>query len=176
MKEHWKTVEGFEAYEVSDLGNVKSLERTVTRKNQFGTCGPMLVNERILKPNILRKGYLVVRLYKGGKKGNDRLVHVLVARAFIPNPLGLTQVNHLGDNGDCRVCMLEWRSEAGNMQHAVKTGRKAGDGVSFNKKAKKWRAGYCSAPNVRVYLGEFDTREEALAVRKAAVEALPYIL
>jgi hypothetical protein len=72
--------------------------------------------------------------------------------------------------------MLEWRSEAGNMQRAVKTGRKAGDGVSFNKKAKKWRAGYCSAPNVRVFLGEFDTREEALAVRKEAINSLPYVL
>lgn len=162
--EKWKTVEGFKSYEVSDLGNVRS-----NLPWKGGLLG------RILKPNVLRKGYLTVRLYKKGV-GHDRLVHVLVAQAFIPNPNNLPQVNHLGDNGDCRVCMLEWRSEAGNMQHAVKTGRKAGDGVSFNKKAKKWRAGYCSAPNVRVFLGEFDTREEALAVRKEAINSLPYVL
>ena len=167
--ENWKEIEGLEAYEVSDLGRVRSHERTVLRKNQHGTCGPMFVKERILKPNILRKRYLSVRLYREGK-GNDRLVHVLVAQAFIPNPLNLPQVNHLGDNGDCRASMLEWRSEAGNHQHSTITGRN-GDGVSFVKRAKTWRAVLC-----QTFLGEYDTKEEALAVRRAAIEALPYVL
>lgn len=163
MTEQWRAVAGFEAYEVSDLGRVRS------NLPWNGTLG------RILKPNVLRKGYLSVRLYKDGK-GNDRLIHVLVAQAFIPNPLSLPQVNHLGENGDCRASMLEWRSEAGNMLHAVLTGRKAGDGVSFIKKTKKYRAGYCSATNVRVYLGEYDTRKKALAVRKKAIVSLPHVL
>ena len=162
--EKWKPVKGLEMYEVSDLGRVRRR-----------TGSPWAKAGKVLKPNVLRKGYLTVRLYKDGEQ-YDRLVHVLVAQEFIPNPLKLPQVNHLGDKGDCRATMLEWRSENGNMLHAVQTGRKAGDGVSFNKKAGKWRAGYCSSPNVRVYLGEFDTREEALAVRKKAVENIPNII
>jgi len=60
MTEQWRAVAGFEAYEVSDLGRVRS------NLPWNGTLG------RILKPNVLRKGYLSVRLYKDGK-GNDRL-------------------------------------------------------------------------------------------------------
>lgn len=159
--EKWKPIKNLEIYEVSNMGRVRRR-----------TGSPWAKAGKVLKPNVLRKGYLIVRLYKDGKQ-YDRLVHVLVAQAFIPNPLNLPQVNHLGDKADCQASQLEWRTEAGNMLHAVQTGRKAGDGVSFNKKARKWRAGYCSSPNVRVYLGEFSTREEALAVRKKAVESIP---
>ena len=159
--EKWKPVEGFKSYEVSSLGRV----RRAVPDSLGRPC-------RVLKPNRLSKGYLQVGLYRDGKV-HPVLVHVLVAKAFIPNPLNLPQVNHLGENGDCRASQLEWRTEQGNMLHAVQTGRKAGDGVSFNKKSGRWRAGYCSSPNVRVYLGEFDTREEALAVRKKAVESIP---
>ena len=126
--EQWKVIEDFEDYEVSDLGRV----RRVVPDSLKRPC-------KVLKPNQINKGYLQVGLYKKGKV-YPRLVHVLVAKAFIPNPKGLPQVNHLGDNGDCRAEKLEWRTEQGNMQHAVNTGKKHGDGVSFTKKNKKWRA------------------------------------
>lgn len=163
--ERWKPIADFKVYEVSDLGRVRRVVNGRTWNARAGT---------ILKQNVLKKGYLAVRLYnESGKR--DWLVHVLVALAFIPNPKGLPQVNHLGQNGDNRASQLEWRSEAGNMLHAVKTGRKAGDGVSFNKKTKKWRAGFCPEPNVRIYLGEYKTRAEAVAIRKKAVDGIPNV-
>lgn len=162
--EQWKTVSEFENYEVSDQGRVRR-----------SAPGPHTYAGKVLRPNKLNKGYLQVGLYKNGKI-YPRLVHVLVAKEFIPNPKGLPQVNHLGSNDDCRATRLEWRTEAGNQQHAVKTGRKAGNGVSYTKKTKKWRAGYCPKPNVRVYLGEFDTKQEALSARARALFSLAPIL
>lgn len=162
MTEMWKPVEDFKAYEVSDLGRV----RRAVPDNLGRPC-------RVLKPNKINKGYLQVALYRNGKR-HTFLVHVLVAQAFIPNPLNLPQVNHLGENGDCRASQLEWRTEQGNMLHAVKTGRKRGDGVSFTKRTKKWRAEFFPQPNKRVYLGEFDTKEEALQARNEAIKKIPH--
>jgi hypothetical protein len=69
-------------------------------------------------------------------KCHFKLVHVLVAKAFIPNPLNLPEVNHLGKSDDCRANMLEWRTKLGNVQHSVATERKGTGGVSFEKEKK----------------------------------------
>lgn len=79
--EQWKPVEGFENYEVSNLGRVKSLNYNRTDK------------ERILKPKKEKNGYLRVCLCRNGKH-KWLSVHRLVAIAFIPNPEGFEQVNH----------------------------------------------------------------------------------
>lgn len=58
----------------------------------------------VLKPRQSR-GYLIVRLYPLG----ERYLHRLVAEAFIPNPLGLPQVNHKDeDKSNCNITNLEW--------------------------------------------------------------------
>lgn len=84
--EQWKPVEGFEGlYEVSNLGRVKSLGNNKSRK------------EKILKSGKNGPGYLFVYLYRNGKRKMSK-VHRLVAEAFLPNPLGLPQVNHRDEN------------------------------------------------------------------------------
>lgn len=95
--ETWKAVKGYEGlYEVSNLGNVKSIKREA----------------KILKPQERRHGYLAVCLY--GKGGNARgfrqiSVHRLVAEAFVENPRGLNEVNHLDENKqNNRADNLEW--------------------------------------------------------------------
>ena len=79
-KEIWKDIEGFEGlYQVSNMGRVKSLERTVwdSVRGYYRT-----VHERIRKPHKVRGGYIQVCLCKDGKK-KGYLVHKLVAEAFI---------------------------------------------------------------------------------------------
>lgn len=82
MDEQWRPVAGLEsAYEVSNIGRVRSLPRSVIRGN--GRSLP--VPGRILKINIGVVGYGRVNL----GKGNTRLVHHLVAEAFLgPRPDG----------------------------------------------------------------------------------------
>lgn len=74
MEEIWKDIEGYEKYQVSNLGRIRH-------------------NGKILKPSLDRYGYLCVHLSKDGFKKTFR-VHRLVAMAFIPNPEGLPCINH----------------------------------------------------------------------------------
>lgn len=116
--EKWRPIKGYEGlYEISNIGNVKSLARKVSN-------GHALVDydERLLKPNVLAKGYLQVTLYNG-KSRRGFQVHRLVAEAFIPNNDNMPQVNHKnGNKQDNRTCNLEWTDNKGNQLHAWATG------------------------------------------------------
>ena len=106
--EQWKPIEGYDCYEVSTFGRVKSFKG---------------IKPRILKPQLSR-GYLRVNL-QIGDKSKRRMIHVLVATAFIPNPDLKPEVNH--DDGrkfNCHVSNLYWVTTAENNQHAVKNGLK----------------------------------------------------
>lgn len=120
MNELWKDVPGFEgAYQVSNLGRVKSLPRKI-----WNGKGYYLSTEKILKPNVLAKGYFQVELKKDCKRCCLQ-VHRLVATAFIvnPDPINLTQVNHLnGNKQDNMVENLEWSNNSLNQKHAWATG------------------------------------------------------
>ena len=80
-------------------------------------------SNKLLK-NMKSKGYNVVTLYKEGIKKNYRVCR-LVAKAFIPNPKKLKQVNHInGIKDDDNVSNLEWCNGSHNMKHAFNTGLK----------------------------------------------------
>ena len=158
--ENWKTIEGFENYEVSDLGMIRRKEATKHH--------PGKVNLK-LWPGT--DGYLTVQFYKDSK-AYSRSIHILVAKAFIPNPLGLPEVNHLGPKSDCRASQLEWTNKRGNTVHAVKTGRTPGDGISFIAKTGRYRARWNPRPFIREHIGVYDTYEEAQAARDAKIETL----
>ena len=112
MKEIWKDIEGYEGlYQVSNLGNVKSLEKT--SKNRWGQY---CKNEKILKPLILTKGYLSVFLYTTTTKTNKK-IHRLVAQAFLPNPDNLPQVNHKDEDKTNNVV---WINEDGSIDYEKK--------------------------------------------------------
>ena len=102
--ECWKDTDGFPNYQVSNHGRVKN--------NRTG---------KILKPYQTR-GYLRVSIYnESGRK--CKLVHRLVAEAFLPNPHRKPAVNHInGCKTDARVCNLEWVSASENMSHAHSNG------------------------------------------------------
>lgn len=94
MAEIWRPVAGYEnEYEVSNLGRVKSLERYVVRKD--GSVRHL--QERIIKQNLTKKGYLTVRLHKNGKSEEGK-VHRLVAVAFLENPENKPQIDHIDGN------------------------------------------------------------------------------
>jgi len=158
--ERWKIVEGFEDYEVSDLGRVR-------RK----TATPHHPGKTALKPWFGTGGYLTIQFYKDGKS-YSRAVHRLVALAFIPNPLNLPEVNHLSTKDDCKASQLEWATKRSNTVHAVQTGRTPGEGIEFIKSTGRYRARWNPKPNVREHLGVFDTFEEAHAARAAKIREL----
>ena len=114
MEEIWKPIEGYEGlYEISSYGRVKSLERY--RSNNGGI---QLLKERIMNP-LDYNGYKNVLLWKNGSKKKE-YVHRLVAKAFLPNPDNLKEVNHKDENpSNNMVENLEWCDHRYNMNYGT---------------------------------------------------------
>ena len=111
--EIWKVVDDYEGlYEVSNYGNVRSVDRMETLPN--GTVRRR--NGCILKQKFASNGYLKCNLSKNAKE-KTASVHRLVAQAFIPNPNNLPEVNHR-DEDKTNNCAenLEWCSHLYNMR------------------------------------------------------------
>lgn len=126
--EIWRDIKGYENYQVSSLGRVKSIRRTVKSKNGYRT-----VKERILKPRKNRYGYLQLSLCKENKR-KTMLVHRIVCDAFIDNPLNLPQINHRNeDKTDNRVENLEYCDASYNNNFGTRNER-AGIAISKAKK------------------------------------------
>ena len=106
MQEIWKDIKGYEGlYQVSNLGNVKSLRRKVY--NHY-------IKERLLNPVIIKKGYLQIKLRKENNYKHFK-VHRLVAQAFIPNPEGKPIVHHKDHNTLNNIYSnLEWATPQEN--------------------------------------------------------------
>lgn len=117
-EEVWKDVVGFEGlYQVSNLGRLKGLPRRVNNHKGFIQLG-----ERYLSGHQITKGYIQVQLSSRPNRV-QKLIHVLVATAFIPNPNNYPQVNHInGDKADNRAENLEWVTQSENIKHAYRTG------------------------------------------------------
>ena len=110
VQELWKDIVGFEgAYQVSNLGNVRSLDRIISYKNN-GTLTQMRIKGKVLKLRPDKDGYPRVNL-KFGEKNKLAGVHRLVATAFLDNPDNLPCVNHKDYRRDNNcVDNLEWCS------------------------------------------------------------------
>lgn len=77
----------------------------------------------ILKP-FVKNGYLAVNLTKN-KICKHYYIHRLVAEAFIPNPNGFREVNHINcDKHNNSVDNLEWCDRKRNLQHSYEHGLK----------------------------------------------------
>lgn len=121
--EIWKPIKNYEnLYEVSNLGNVRSLKRSVLNSSGKYQNYP----SKLLKQEIIQRehtNYRRVSLSKGHVISRFQ-VHRLVANAFVNNPNNLPMVNHLNNNGEDNLdTNLEWCTHSENMIHAQKQGR-----------------------------------------------------
>jgi len=118
----WKPVSGYEGYyEVSDGGEVRSVDRTVFDRNGKERHLPGRPMKLTKSKGRNNDGYYVVNLRNG--KSKVASVHLLVAREFVPNPFALPTVNHIdGDKSNNSALNLEWASYRDNNIHALKHG------------------------------------------------------
>lgn len=122
--EEWRPItvaEFSNSYEVSNLGRIRGIARF--RRNRSNVISP--VRPRIMKLRKGNRGYVTIFLRVGTPQKIARCfpVHRLVAMAFIPNPLGLPEVNHLDlDKANNRAENLEWISRLNNYLHAAAAG------------------------------------------------------
>jgi hypothetical protein len=147
--EIWKIVDGFEKYEVSDMGNVRRILDDGSR--------------RMLNPDVDNVGYRRVSLSIKNVRGTKR-VHRLVAAAFLENPDKLREVDHInGIKTDNKASNLRWCSRRQNEDNKNK---KKGNhsskyiGVCWEKSFQKWKARiYYKGKDIN--LGVFSTEDEA---------------
>lgn len=183
MQEVWKDIAGYEGmYQVSNLGNVRSLDRVVEVKNQTSR----FVKGKEKRQTVGNHGYCVVYLYKDNKLQTET-VHRLVAEAFLANPKNKETVNHIDGNkkNNC-VENLEWSSYTENNAHARlqglnkteniakgmrnpifmnKNNTSGRKGVYFEKRTGKWMA-YITVNKKMIYLGRYDNKEDAIKARE----------
>ena len=100
--EHYKTIERYPNYEVSDLGNIRNKKTGTIRKQTF------------------RRGYTKIRI-----NNKDEAVHRLVAETFIEGDHRGKEVNHIdGNKSNNSLSNLEWVTTSENIKHAFRTGLK----------------------------------------------------
>ena len=118
MAEQWRPVVGYEgSYEVSDLGNVRSLDRLDSRgRRRRGKVRPLAVSPR---------GRLLVGLCRDGIRATAQ-VHHLVLEAFVgPRPDGLEACHWNDDPSDNRLTNLRWDTRSANAADSVRNGKHA---------------------------------------------------
>lgn len=113
-KEIWKDIPGYEGYyQVSNLGNVKSLPRKRLDRNQ-------IIQGKILSKRKKQNGYIIVTLSKDSKE-QKCYVHRLVAQAFIPNYKNCKEVNHIDENKlNNSTNNLEWCDRKYNCNYGTR--------------------------------------------------------
>lgn len=126
--EEWRDITGFEGhYQVSNLGNIRSLDRWV----EYRTGKRCFIKGKILHPMKCSNGYYEAQLSQNNKR-IIIMLHRAVAQAFIPNPNNLPEVNHKDEDisNNC-VENLEWCTSKYNANYGTRNQR------CFDKVQKK---------------------------------------
>ena len=157
MIENWKDIPDYNGkYQVSDLGNVRSIDRMVR-----GRYGLIKLKGRVLKKGISSNGYYTVNL-SVNDKNKTFLVHQLVAIVFLnhkPNGHKLV-IDHIDNNKlNNNYKNLQITTQRHNLSKNKK-GTSRYTGVSWDSKNKKWIV-FIRRGGVKRFLGRFDCEIEA---------------
>ena len=139
MIEEWREVFGYDIlFEVSNVGEV--------RTKHHGKKGYQK-EYRIIAPVDNGSGYLKINVPQNNKQ-KTVYIHKLVAEAFVPNPEGLSEVNHIDENKNNNSAdNLEWCTHKYNCQYGTRNERTA---------QKRMKRVMCNETNV-----VFESLEEA---------------
>lgn len=115
MIEEWRDIPEYEGiYQVSNKGNVRSLDRVSEHK----ASGKITLTGKDVAKSFNGK-YYFVNLSKNGTVKRI-MIHRLVALVFIPNPGGLPCVNHKDENKlNNRAENLEWCTSKYNSNYGT---------------------------------------------------------
>ena len=113
MKEKWKAIPGYEGYEASNLGRVRSF-----RNSRWG----LTEKPYVLKASKSPKGYMTLYPMVNGKQ-KTKAVHRMVAEAWVENKSAKPCINHIDGNKSNNLPFnLEWCTIQENNAHSMATG------------------------------------------------------
>ena len=149
MTEEWRAIPGFEGfYEVSDLGNVRSVDRWVTFMNR-GREASLFYHAQPMARAPHPGGYVLVHLYKDQKR-KAMTVHKAVMLAFVgPRPPHLEILHGDDDKTNCRLGNLRYGTRLQNVAEAVARGR-----VTRGEKSASAKLTVCDVADIRRRVGE----------------------
>lgn len=149
--EEWRQVLGFEGlYEVSNMGRVRSMNRTITRSD--GQLKKL--KEKILKQTTGSHGRLSVSLSKDGKK-YYKYPHILVAEAFIgERPEGYHICHIDGDYTNNKLSNIRYDTVSENAIDIYRYGKKSGSGKLSIEQVLEIRTLFKTGKYTKVELGK----------------------
>ena len=124
--EEYKIINGFENYEISNLGNIINIK---TGKN--------------IKQNQNKQGYMTVNIINNDKIYKKCLVHRLIGFTFILNPNNKPYIDHIDNNrSNNNITNLRWCLPIENTFNSKipKTNKSGFKGVHYDKSKQLWRA------------------------------------
>ena len=141
--EEYRVIEGYENYEVSNVGNVRICKTGRIMKSQNN------------------KGYLIIGLCKNGIRKTFQ-IHRLVAVAFIENPDDKPYVDHKdGNRSNNHVKNLRWATSSENQMNKKKGFSSSNfKGVYWDQHAKKYMC-RINIGGTKYYLGLYSNDEDA---------------
>lgn len=124
-------------YQISNWGRLKSLARTYTKMKRGGGTMTVRTMEVIRSIRSNNRGYLQISLFKNGAS-STRLIHILVATYFVPNPDGLPQVLHIDDDpSNAYFENLKWGTQSDNILDCISKNRGFVGSKNGNSKLKE---------------------------------------
>lgn len=160
----WKDIKGYEGlYKINNVGDVLSIAR---KGNWRGN--------HLLVPSNDGHGYRQVNICKNGKLKSVK-VHRLVAEAFIPNPHGYREVNHIDENKwNCEVTNLEWCTRTYNVNYGERT-QKTSTRVAMYSKDGNYIQSFSSIREATRALNRTTPNDIALVIKGKRKTAFGFI-
>jgi hypothetical protein len=148
MTEEWRKIQGYDKYEVSNLGQVRR-------------------GGRVLKPFVFpdkKTSYLRVSLSKDGVQTVYQ-IHRLIALAFLPNPDNKPTVNHRDHNGlNNSLENLEWATHSEQRLHSPRPVGVSNTRHIYQNKSGSWYIQF-KKQGKTIYTDTFPTLPEAVEAR-----------
>jgi hypothetical protein len=167
-QEEWRPVVDWEgAYEVSNCGRVRSLDRVTVCSD-----GRLLPRTgRILQPVPAQHGYRTVALMVAGYK-RTRKIHQLVLEAFVgPRPPGLVACHFDGNPSNNHLSNLRWDTFKANTEDMVRHGRGHWVGQTHCKNGHDLNGAYVKSDGKRQCRICHNAGHRARRAKRAAAKA-----